>query len=133
MNKRQLFKKLSEDFDIKKTKNSSYDFDLVINDTQYSLWVIPVTKNTQVTFNSHKIWELSKGKIDGIRFHKTSKTLLHLNGFTSKENKVVYLTNKPYRKLKYLNESDIIDVSDETIIHDILFIENIEDFNKLIK
>jgi hypothetical protein len=59
------------------------------------------------------MWEIKKGKVSGIRFIQYNSTLIKLKGFMQKEYRVVILTNKPYKILKQINESDIKDVSNE--------------------
>lgn len=73
MNKRQLFKELSYQFDISKSKKSHYDFDVIIKGIFYQLKVVPCTTNSQVTVNSVKVIEVARGKLDGIRYKKNLK------------------------------------------------------------
>lgn len=128
MNKRKLLKFLQKDFDISKTKNASYDFNIIINNKTYQLLVVPSSETSQLTINSPIIWEMAKGRINGIRYKKTSSNLLRLTEYNKQVNKLVYLTNTPYRILKYLNESDVIDISNESVINDIRIIKDVSEF-----
>lgn len=130
MNKRKLFKELSKIYPITKAKGS-YDFDITLNNKTFHILVLPVAKNAQVTLNSQKVWEVASGRLDGIRFKKTFTSLHNIDQLLSKENRIVYLTKKPYRILKHLNESDIIDVTNTIKPNGEYIINNIEDFEKI--
>ena len=130
MNKRKLYKYLKNDFDIKKAKGP-YDFDLVINGKTHRVLVMKTTPKCQVTLNSLIVWEVACGRVDGLRFIKTQKMLVRLDEFQKLDNKIVYLTEKPFRILKYLNESDIIDVTDNIKPNGEYIITHVEDFHKI--
>ena len=131
MNKKQLFKELKTQFDITKTKQKDYDFDLQIDDTLYKILVLKSSSNTQITINSVKIWEIARGTKNGIRFKKSVSNLYDITSFSQYENKIVFLTNPPYRVLRYLNESDIVIVQPNELVNGIRIINSINEFNDL--
>lgn len=97
----------------------------------YHIKILNTNSNIQLTLNSKYVWALKKGKVSGIRFKGSSSTLLDVRNFMQKENRVVILTNKPYKILMYLNESDIKDVSTRSVIHDTKFIYDFRNLNSL--
>lgn len=131
MNKRKLLKVLSTQFDINKTKAKDYDFDMVYMGIEYRIKILCIPKNAQLTVNSSTVWEIGKGKLDGIRFIKSSSDLYRFNGFSKFKNKVVLLSEEPYKILKYVNESDLIDISQEIYIDDIILIRNLKQFQNI--
>lgn len=131
MNKRQLIKELQTQFDINKPKNKNYDFEVVIKDTPYQVLVLKSNTNTQITVNSKTVWEFARGSKNGIRFKKSSSNLIGVKEFMKEENKIIFLTNRPYRILRHLNECDIVEVNEDELVHGIRIFESIKDFVKL--
>lgn len=127
----RLFKELKTHFKTSKSKNKHYDFDIEINNIAYQMKVLKTNERTQITVNSLTIWEIAKGLKNGIRFKKTSSNLINLTAFNKCENKLIFLTGKPYRILKYLNESDIVVISDEKVINNIKLVRNLSDLLEL--
>ena len=123
MTKRQILKYLKSEFNTEKRSDNSYDITLNIKEKKYYVKIVNTNSNVLVSLNSKYVWEIKKGKISGIRFIKHSSRLIDLKKFMTKEQKIVILTNKPYKILKQVNESDIIDVSNEKYVHNI-FITN---------
>jgi hypothetical protein len=130
MRKREIGKNLKQYFNVKSKFLGDYDFKVDGNTKSYYIKVLNITDNHQVTINSKLIWSLKKGKIKGIKFNTISSELLNLKEFNKLENKIIIMTNKPYKLLKALNESDLKDISDEKIVNNIFitsdFIELIE-------
>ena len=120
MTRRQILKALKKEYVTKKREDNSHNIIILLNDKEIYVKIVSVSSNTIFSFNSKFMWEIKKGKVSGIRFIQHSSTLIKLKGFMQKENRVVILTNKPYKILKQINESDIEDVSDENYVHGIL-------------
>ncbi len=124
MANRHIMKILKKEYTTKKRSNSSHDIILVINNVEYYVKIFNTTSNMQVSINSKYMWELSKGRINGIRFIKYSSKLIDLRGFIKNEKRIIILSNKPYKILKQINESDIEDVSSENSVHSTFITSN---------
>ncbi|MCK5388515.1 MAG: hypothetical protein KAJ22_04455 [Candidatus Izimaplasma sp.] len=124
MTKRQIIKIIKSEYKTEKRSDRSHDIILYLNKKKYYLKVVNISSNVLLSINSKFVWEVKKGKISGIRFIKYSSTLIDLKSFIKKENKIVVLTNRPYKILKQLNESDIIDVSTKDYVHNIFITSN---------
>lgn len=130
MNKRELYKYIKTSLNGKKHFSMPYNYSIEAKGKTFYVKVLQTSANSQLTINSQSIWELVKGKVDGIRFKKTSSQMLNISHFMTLENKIVVLTNKPYRILKYLNESDVVDISKDESINGITIVKSIEELNK---
>jgi DNA helicase TIP49 (TBP-interacting protein) len=117
MNKRKLYKELSAHFKVEKRLHSSGDFVVVVEDKEIVIKMIKVPRNAQVTFNSKRIVEVASGYLNGIRYMKKNVSLIDLDDLYESRDVVLLFSMKPFRVLKYLNESDIEDVSDKNQIH----------------
>lgn len=130
MRKREIGKNLKQHFNVKSKFLGDYDFNVDGDNKSYHIKVLNITDNHQVTINSKLIWSLKKGKIKGIKFNTISSELLNLKEFNKLENKIIIMTNKPYKLLKALNESDLKDISEEKVVNNIFitsdFIELLE-------
>jgi len=126
MTKRQIMKFLKSEYNTEKRSDNSHSIILIIDNIKYYVKIINTTSNVLVSLNSKSVWEIKKGKISGIRFIKHSSILIDLKKFMTKEHKIIILTNKPYKIMKQVNESDIIDVSDEQYVHNIFITNNLQ-------
>jgi len=129
--KRKLFKYLKTQFDISKSTNKDYDFDVIINDELFKLKILKIPSKALVTINSKTIWEYSKGRLDGIRFIKNSTDYINFNGFHKENNKIVFLSNKPHKVLRAINESDLEDITSKNYSVDTYIFTDFTDFEKL--
>ena len=133
MRKREIGKNLKQHFSVESKFLGNYDFKVIGNSKSYFIKVLNVTKNHQVTINSKLIWSLKKGKIDGIKFNTITSELLNLKEFNKLDNKIIVLTNKPYKLLKALNESDLKDISNEKVVNNIFITSDIIELIEYIK
>jgi len=131
MTKRQVMKYLIEHYHGKKVMFGNHDFEITIGDRTFCIVFIKIGSNAQLTINSKTHFEVAVGKRKGIRFIKKQSTLYDFRKFFLKKNKIVYMLGNPFRTLQYLNESDIIDISDKTIVHDYRLFHSIKDFETL--
>lgn len=133
MRKGKLIKALRKDFDIKVKRFSTYDFEIIKASKIYYLKVVNISSTHQITINSKHIWNLKKGKINGIKFKTLNSELLNLKEFNKFDNKIIVFTDKPYKVFKALNESDLKDISDEKVINDIFVTYELSKLIKHIK
>lgn len=111
MRKRQISRILKENFKVTQMFFSSYDFKVFNGNHRFNIKVINVLSTHQVTINSPDIWEIKKGRIKGIRFEEISSESVKLDEFNNLDNRIIFLANKPFKLLKALNESDLLDIS----------------------
>ena len=132
MNRREIHKHIINNLNGKKHFAKPYNYTIDSNDSTYYVKVMITSKNSQITINSKNIWEFAKGKIDGIRFMKKSAELVNLSDFMTLEKRIVIVSVEPYRVLKCLNESDVIDVSKDTEVYDTTIVKSIKGLNKAV-
>lgn len=111
---------------LKKAWFKPYTHTITVQDTTYHIYQLSVTPHNQLTIHSKHIWNLQSGKVDGVRYITRSKRLINLSSFHALPNPLYLFKNKPYKILKYINESDIIDISDQTEINGIPIFYSIE-------
>jgi len=126
MSKKKLIKTLVSKTNGERVRFKDYDVKFTHENEEYFVKILSVSDSTLVTVNSPIIWELKKGKVDGLRFRASSKTLIDLSLFSSHKNKIILLTMKPYKILKALNESDLKDISNESFVHGIHYLYEID-------
>jgi hypothetical protein len=133
MRKKEILKKLKKHYNVNVKLFGEYDFEVVTESKTYYLKVLNITVNHQVTINSKIIWNLKKGVINGIRFKTASSSLLNLEEFNKLDNKIIVFTSKPFKVLKALNESDLLDISDTNEVNETFFTSDIEELIGYIK
>lgn len=133
MRKRELIKRLKNQFSINKKLLNDYDFEVFTGTKSYFVKVLNISNNYQITVNSKLVWNLKKGIVDGIRFKSTSSSLLQIKEFNKLENKIVFFSSKPYKILKAINESDLIDISDKNVVNDIFITSEINELIEYLK
>lgn len=126
MRKNKLAKILRNDFNFNISKIGKNDYNISSKNKVYNLKVLPITANHQLTINSNTIWESKRGIVKGIRFIAVDSNLIKMTDFVGLENKIVFLTNKPYKILKAVNESDLNDISEINFVNDIFITSDTE-------
>jgi len=131
MTKRKVMKYLVEHYHGEKVVFGDHDFEITKGDRTFHIVFLKIGPNAQLTINSKTHFEVAVGKKEGIRFIKKQSTLYDFRKFFRKKNKIVYMLGKPFRTLQHLNESDIVDISGEMIVHDYRLFRSIKDFETL--
>jgi hypothetical protein len=103
------------------------------NNIKYNVLIVNVSTCTQVTINSKNIWELKKGKLDGLRFRANDFVLLNLKRFMELNNKIIIFSNKPYKVLKVLNESEVEDVSLKPRVYDFGLVHDLKKIKEILE
>lgn len=111
---------------IKKSNILGDEYIVCLHDKTYNIKVLGVTRKSILTINSPKIWQIKFGKVMMNRFKTSSSRIINLSQFNKLENRVVVFKSKPYKILKHLNESDIIDISSSKTINETMVFKNIE-------
>lgn len=127
MRKKEIFKNLKNKYNVTNKHFSVYDFKVVTDNKTYYVKVLNLTTNHQVTINSKNIWNLKKGVINGIRFKTVTSSLVNFEEFNKLDNKIVVFTSKPYKVLKVLNESDLLDISNIKEVNNTFITSDIEE------
>jgi hypothetical protein len=131
ISKKKCIKELSKQYIVSKSKHKPIDIQIEIDGHTYNCIFLKVNPQTQVTFNSPIMLELAQGKVDGLRFKKKSSRLIDLSVCKHKDNCLLFLLDTPYRTLKYINESDIIDVSNQDKVHHFRVLHSKEELKNL--
>lgn len=103
-----------------------YTYKATVGDEVHYILALPVTKNSILQINSQYIWEIKYGKQNGARFHTSRKKLFNITKFMKLPNKIVVFKEKPYKILKHVNESDVVDISDKEEIFGIQLFESLK-------
>ena len=118
-----MSKKLLQDkypnAEVKRVLFNDYNFRLILNDKNYHIKVLNVNRNTILSINSKHVWQITKGKAVGITFKASSNLLIDMRTFNKLSNKIIVFKNQPNKILKYINESEVVDISDSKEIFDI--------------
>lgn len=104
---------------ISKTYFKPYDYTITKENTIHHIKVLNVTKNAILSINSKYVWEIRYGRPNGINFRTSSKVRLDMTDFNKLENKIIVFKDKPYKILKYINESEVVDISTSNEVFDI--------------
>ena len=81
----------------------------------YHIKIVNVTNKQILTVNSKYIWEIKTGKIDGLSFRTKETKRLNLKDFLKHKKPIIILREKPYKIYQYVNESEIIDISNSEL------------------
>ena len=104
---------------IKKVLFGDCDYKLSIDGTTYHIKLLNVNKNSILSINSKHIWQVKLGKAVGINFKTSSSKLIDLKSFNKLPNKIICFKDEPYKILRFINESEVVDISDIKEISDI--------------
>lgn len=124
--KKKEIKQLFKEYQIKKTKRLEFDYEF--NGSYIKL--LNTNSNTQLTINSPTVYQIHTGKVDGIRFVRKNSVITR---FKKTDKLILVLLNKPYRILKYINENEVVDISNEEIAHGIKMVSTINQLESIIK
>ncbi len=116
---KKILKEIFPDSRIKKVFFDSYDYKIINDSKTTHIRMLNVNRNTILSINSKFIWEIKTGKPSGISFKTSSSTLINLKDFNKQKNKVIIFKEKPYKILKYINESEVINISNHKEINNI--------------
>ena len=133
MKKKEIVQYLKTHYQGSKTKLNGADIVCTIQGKEVFVKILKTSSTNQVTINSTIIWDIKNGKVDGVRYKTTSTRRINLIEFRNNKHKLIIFTNKPYKVLRYLNESDIIDVSDQHEAHGIFYTNNINRLEDIYK
>jgi len=104
---------------IKKVLFGDCDYELSIDNITYHIKLLNVNKHTILSINSKHIWQVKIGKAIGINFKTSSSKLIDLKSFNKLPNKIICFKDEPYKILRFINESEVVDISDTKAISDI--------------
>ena len=111
--------KLLPNHRVKRGVFKDYTYKVTINDNTYHILYLGVSKSNLVTINSKYIWDIKSGVAEGINFKTTSTRRIDLTTFQKHPNKIIVLKTHPYKILKYINESEVVPLGDESNVYGI--------------
>ena len=118
MSKRKI-NEILKDVEVKKAFLKDYDYLIMKDDKKYHLKIIKVNSSSILSINSKIIWEIKYGRHSGVSFKTSSNSFVDLKNFNTLDNKIIVFKSRPFKILKYLNESDLKDISGSKKINDI--------------
>ena len=114
---------------IKKVLFKDHNYEMNANGTTYYIKFIKAHDSSIVTVNSKYVWEVKYGKGEGINFKTTNKVRVDMKSFMKLKNRIVVFRNKPYKILQYINESEVVDISQDKVVHDIKMFNRLEEID----
>ncbi len=112
---------------VKRAYFKSYNFTIEFNDKVYHVKTIKVHPNSILSINSKIVWQIKYGKGNGVNFKTTSSQIIDLSKFQQLDNKIIVFKGKPHKILKYINESEVVDISNESEVYNIKFFSSMKD------
>ncbi len=105
----------------------SYNYTIIVDGNTHYIKVLNVSKSNIISINSKFVWEIKTGKPNGINFKTHSKTMLDMTEFNRLNNQIVVFKGKPYKILKYINESEVIDISENSEVYGVKYYNSIKE------
>ncbi len=102
---------IQNDCSVKKKWLGSYTYQVICDGITYHILVLPTHAQQLVTINSKSIWNIKTGRIDGARFAVSHVKSIHIDDFLRLENPIIVFKKMPYKVLKYINESDVVEIT----------------------
>jgi len=97
---------------VKKTFFKPYDF----LDDSYYYKSISTSSSSILTFNSKNFLVIKYGQVKGLRFKVLREVQIDLSKIPSDKPLCLLLKKRPYKLLQYVNESEVVDVSEKESI-----------------
>jgi len=113
---------------VKRVWFKPYQYLVTTDDTTYQVRVLPVSSRHILTINSKYVWNIKSGTVNGLQYKTRGSHLIDMKPILALPNPVVVFKNRPYKILQYLNESDIIDISGQQVIHDLPIFTTLQSF-----
>lgn len=112
-----MIKTMKRYCDVKKVVMKPYDYICHHKENIYHIKTIRFSRSAIVTFYSRNHLSIKTGKIKDGRFLTKKERIISLDGFADVHQGVLLFDKEPYKILKQLNESDIVEVKDSTVHH----------------
>lgn len=113
---------------VKKAWFKPYQYQVTTGDKTYHVKALPVTTRHILTINSKYVWNIKSGSVNGLQYKTHRSNLIDMRPLLQFENPIVVFKARPYKILKYLNESDIVDISSQSSVHGVPFYTKLETF-----
>jgi Leucine-rich repeat (LRR) protein len=104
---------------VKRILFKDHNFMVTLKDTTHHIKILNVNRSTILSINSKHIWEIKNGKTKGISFKESSRKLIDMKPFNKRSNRIIVFKKQPYKILKYINESEVVDISNTEDIFNI--------------
>ena len=126
---KKLLQEKFKDAIVQKALFKEYDYKIIKDNKTYHIKVLNVHSRTILSINSKYIWEIRLGKAVGLSFKTASTNRLNMSEFNKLSNKIIVFKSQPYKLLKYINESEVLDISGSSEIFDIKIFNQLKDVN----
>lgn len=120
-------------YHVKRKYFGTYTYQISTKDTVYHVLVLPTSRSHLVTINSKYIWNIKSGSIQGARFVTRSVKTVKMDAFLKLTNPIVVFKNIPYKVLKYINESEVVDITTTLDAHNVTILPTKESIVPWIK
>lgn len=120
-------------FHINDSTDGNYTFDLTIENTTYTVLVLPIENFAEITINNFNTWEMHYGAGDKPGKAQPFKVRIpEIPGFMSldKENKIVLIHPNAKQIVYWKNENEIVEVLPNNKIYNVNVL-NLSDLPKL--
>lgn len=115
--------KSQKSFQLNVTKSDKIDFELTVEEKRYIAKILVVPAYSEIQINNRSTWEVKYGA--GNTVGKTQPHRRYLNEIVAFQNldaeegttKIVIITPKPKKIVKYINECEIVFVNSKTDVY----------------
>jgi hypothetical protein len=113
---------------IKRVWFKPYQYRIEHETQTYHVKVLHITSRHILTINSANIWNIKTGSVQGLQYKTRSSHLIDLSELFQYPNVVIVFKQRPYKILRYRNESDIDDISGAAEINGTPIYSNLASF-----
>lgn len=118
---------------ISKGRLKDYTYRIECGERVFHVLLLGVSHRHLVTINSKHVWNIKTGSLKGIRYQATSSRMVDLRAFNKLPNRIVLFKYAPYKILKYINESEVVDISGDESVHDTMMARSTHALAKIVK
>lgn len=118
---KQFFENSNLKYQLETVNNAFYDLSLQINDNHYLIKILVVPEYSEIQINSKSTWELKYGAGNSIgKAQPHSRFINEIRTFQNTDvdqMKILLVYPKPKKIVKYINESEVIFVNQNTDVY----------------
>ena len=126
------------DFELNILKNDIYDIDLKVNNKHYAIKVLIIPEYSEIQINNRSTWELkygagnTPGKVQPHKRYLNEISAFQARNFNNDITKLVLISPKPKKVVKYINECEIVFVTPKVDVYGsrIITLDNFVIFKK---
>lgn len=116
-------KRTNKEYKFKVLKNDIYDIDLVINENNFVIKIVIVPEYSEIQINSKETWEVkygagnTPGKVQPHKRYLNEVSSFQKTNFPDNKIKLILISPKPKKIVKYINECEIVFVNPSTDVY----------------